>query len=56
MRQIAKHEVRGAKPAGQSQSPPLDPAVIKLIDALARAQAKEDHERESNPHPASLPR
>jgi hypothetical protein len=29
--------------------PPLDPAVIKLVDALARAQAKEDHDREGTP-------
>lgn len=27
---------------------PLDPAVIKLIDALARAQAKEDYDRDDN--------
>jgi hypothetical protein len=27
--------------------PPLDPAVIKLIEALARAQAREDHAREA---------
>jgi hypothetical protein len=26
--------------------PPLDPAVIKLIEALARAQAREDHAQE----------
>jgi len=27
--------------------PPLDPAVIKLIEALARAQAREDHALET---------
>ena len=26
---------------------PLDPAVIRLIDALARSMAAEDHERET---------
>lgn len=31
---------------GASQLPPLDPAVIRLIDALANAQAVEDHEAE----------
>jgi hypothetical protein len=30
--------------------------VIKLIDALARAQAKEDDNRENTPQPALLPR
>lgn len=30
--------------AGPTGEPPLDPAVIKLIDALARTHAKEDHE------------
>jgi hypothetical protein len=30
----------------QRQPAPLDPAVIKLIEALARAQAAEDHRRE----------
>jgi hypothetical protein len=25
---------------------PLDPAVLRLIEALAKAQAREDHERE----------
>jgi hypothetical protein len=30
---------------------PLDPAVIKLIDALARAQAKGDDERERTAQP-----
>ena len=29
----------------------LDPAVVRLIDALARAQAKEDHERENREVP-----
>jgi hypothetical protein len=33
--------------------PPLDPLVIRLIDALARAQAKEDHERENSLPPAA---
>jgi hypothetical protein len=26
---------------------PLDPVVIKLIDALARAHAREDHDQEN---------
>lgn len=30
----------------ESEKAPLDPAVIKLVEALARAQAREDHERE----------
>jgi hypothetical protein len=32
---------------------PLDPAVTKLVDALARAQAKEDDERERTAQPAA---
>jgi hypothetical protein len=39
------------KPRQRSEAlllPPLDPAVIKLIDALARAQAKEDHARDNS--------
>jgi hypothetical protein len=34
---------RDARPASM---PPLDPAVIKLIEALARSQAREDHAEE----------
>lgn len=36
-------------PARQPQRPtePLDPAVIRMVDALALAQAVEDHERGS---------
>jgi hypothetical protein len=37
------------------QPPPLDPAVIKLVDALAREQAKEDHQRETCPDQQTLP-
>jgi len=33
--------------ARQQPQPPLDPAVIRLAKALARAQAKEDHDREA---------
>lgn len=34
-----------ARPQRHSAAPPLDPAMIKLIEALARAQAAEDHKR-----------
>jgi hypothetical protein len=34
-----------ARPQRQPGTPPLDPAVIRLIEALARAQAAEDHLR-----------
>lgn len=50
--------VRVVAPSGASQrrpactTPALDPAVIKLIDALARAQAKEDHNREDAAQPS----
>jgi hypothetical protein len=50
--------VRVVAPSGASQrrsvctTPALDPAVIKLIDALARAQAKEDHNREDATQPS----
>jgi len=36
-----------SEPQQRSEKPPLDPAVIKLIDALARAQAREDHDRQT---------
>jgi len=38
------------------EQPPLDPGVVKLIDALARAQAKEDHDRENTPQSVPPPR
>jgi hypothetical protein len=42
-----------AEPQQRSEGP-LDPAVIKLIDALARAQSKEDHDRHiATENPAS---
>jgi hypothetical protein len=34
-----------ARPQRQPATQPLDPGVIKLIEALARAQAAEDHKR-----------
>jgi hypothetical protein len=34
------------RPAHRELREPLDPAVVKLLDALARAQAREDHARE----------
>jgi hypothetical protein len=34
------------KAAHAPPAAPLDPAVISLIDALARGQAAEDHDRE----------
>jgi len=39
----------------QRPDPPLDPAVVKLVDALARAHAKEDHNRENAGQPALPP-
>jgi hypothetical protein len=33
-------------PPATTDLPPLDPAVIRLVDVLARQLAKEDHERE----------
>jgi hypothetical protein len=42
-------------PRQKSEEPPLDPAVVKLIDALARAHAKEDHDRENAGQPALPP-
>jgi hypothetical protein len=36
----------------QRQKAPLDQAVIKLIEALARAQAADDHAAEFSPKPA----
>lgn len=35
---------------------PLDPAVARLIDALAKAQARDDHEREEAAAQASSSR
>jgi hypothetical protein len=43
----AEQIVRAPQPQQKSETPPLDPAVIKLIDALARAQAREDHKQEN---------
>jgi hypothetical protein len=41
--------------ARRDQPPALDPAVIKLVDALARGQAKEDHQQESCPNKQTSP-
>jgi hypothetical protein len=41
-----------ARPQRQPAAPPLDPAVIKLIEALARAQAADDHVAEITLKPA----
>ena len=43
--------MRALQPRQRSEPPPLDPAVVKLIDALARAQAKEDHDQQNAPQP-----
>lgn len=44
-----------SEPQQRSEKPPLDPAAIKLIDALARAQAKEDHNREATAGNSAAP-
>jgi hypothetical protein len=35
-----------SRPQRNRNNEPLDPAVISLVDALARAMAREDDERE----------
>lgn len=37
---------RRPPPPPPVQAPPLDPAALALIDALAKAQAKDDHQEE----------
>jgi hypothetical protein len=59
--EYASAQPRGMEmPAGTAgldhEQPPLDPGVVKLIDALARAQAKEDHDRENTPQSVPPPR
>jgi hypothetical protein len=44
--------MRARKSLITCEVPSLDSAVVKLIDALARAQAKEDHELENSSAPA----
>src|SRR5262249_40766906 len=50
----ASHAAR-AKLKVISRREGLDPAVIKLVDALARAHAREDHEQEGTRHPSPSP-
>jgi len=33
----------------KQHQPPLDPAILRLVEAIARGLAKEDHELETNP-------
>lgn len=48
---------RTPSPLKKSDVPHLDPAVVKLIDALARSLAREDDARDrSAPPPASVER
>lgn len=41
-----------ARAQRQPAAPPLDPAVSRLIEALARAQAADDHAAQIAPKPA----
>jgi hypothetical protein len=42
------------RPATAAEQP-LDPAVIALVQALARAQAREDHDREQRDRKETAP-